>query len=105
MFATKVSTESPESRATWTERINVSNGDDEIKGTEVVEVVDDIVDGKEVGNKDEGGEEEKREGACRSTRAKGSPKASSPLSRMAKQQSTEKKLRGLNVRINRTGIS
>ena len=91
MFATKVSTESPESRATWTERINISNGDDEIKGTVVVEVADDIVDGKEVGNKDEGGEEEKREGACRSTRAKGSPKASSPLSRMAKQQSTRKR--------------
>ena len=91
MFATKVSTESPELRATWTERINVSKGDDEIKGTEVVEVIDDVVGGKEVGNKDEGGDGERREGACRSTRAKGSPKASSPLSRMAKQQSQREK--------------
>ena len=104
MFATKVSTESPESRAIWTERMNVSNGDVEGKGAEVVEVVDDIVDGKEVGNKDEGSEEEKREGACRSTRAKGSPKTSSPLSRMAKQQ-IEKKLNGLCAKINRRGIS
>ena len=83
MFATKVSIESPESRATWTERMNVSKGDVEGKGVGVVEMIAEVVDGKEVDNKDEGGEEEKREGACRSTRAKGSPKRSSPLSRMA----------------------
>ena len=83
MFATKVSTESPESRATWTERMNVSKEDVESKGVGVVEMVAEVVDGKGVDNEDEGGEEEKREGACRSTRAKGSPKRSSPLSRMA----------------------
>ena len=85
MFATKVSIESPESRAALTERMNVSKGEIEIEEVEVVEIVVEVVDGMELGNKDEGDEEGKREGARRSTRAKGSPKASSPLSRMAKQ--------------------
>ena len=63
--------------------MNVSKEDVESKGVKVVEMVAEVVDGKGVDNKDEGGEEEMQEGACRSTRAKGSPKRSSPLSRMA----------------------
>ena len=40
--------------------MNVSKGDVEGKGVGVVEMIAEVVDGKEVDNKDEGGEEEKR---------------------------------------------
>ena len=63
MLATKVSGESPELRATWTERMNASKEDVEGKEVKVVEVVANVDEGKWVDNEVEGGEEEKRDGA------------------------------------------
>ena len=46
MLATKVSGESPELRATWTERMNASKGDGDAKEVKVANVVVEVDEGK-----------------------------------------------------------
>ena len=83
MLAIRVSFESPESRARWTDWMKRSNGvvedDEEPIGKDI-----GVLKGKlEVVGNDEEGATELETWTGRSVRGRGSPKASSPLSRMA----------------------